>query len=82
MQQGLWLARGEVFSEKIPRRLSWKAGTHPRGDLAEMHGEREPLRCLPRRLAASAPAQVLQLDFECLGSGCGLPTFADLVGLL
>ena len=82
MQQGLWLAWGEVFFEKIPRRPSWKAGTRPRGDLAEMHGERGPLHWLPWGLAACAPAQVLQLDFECLGSGCGLPTCADLVGPL
>ena len=40
--QGLWLARGETFSEKIPRSPSWKARTHPHGDLAEMIRERAP----------------------------------------
>jgi len=44
VQQGLWLARGETFSEKIPRSPLWKARTHPQGDLAEMIGERGPLR--------------------------------------
>lgn len=40
--QGLWLARGETFSEKIPRSPSWKARTHPHEDLAEMIREPAP----------------------------------------
>ena len=35
---------GGTFSEKIPRSPLWKARTHPHGDLAEMIGERGPLR--------------------------------------
>ena len=48
MQQGLWLAQGETYSEKIPRSPSWKARIHPHGDLTEMIRERGPLRSLPR----------------------------------
>lgn len=45
---GAVAGQGETFSEKIPRSPSWKARTHPHGDLAEMIRERGPLPSLPR----------------------------------